>query len=303
MLMQAAKDYVALRRATGFRFRDPEHLLHSFATFAEKRNEQLIRSETAVEWAAQAPSQHRRYTRLRLLTRFALFLRAEDPRHEIPPQDVFCRRAVRPIPYLFSEHDIEGIVSCAAQLGPPGSLRPLTYSTMFGLMAVAGLRLGETLELRLGDFTGDALVIRETKYRKTRYLPLHDTSAAALERYLTVRRHIAAASDHFFVSLRHQRLSSHVVRGAFHQVCDRAGVGLTAAGTRPRLVDLRHHFAIRALQRCPAGRDQVNRHMLALTTYLGHGTVESTYWYLESTPELLRDIAAACERWAEGGRA
>ena len=116
-----------------------------------------------------------------------------------------------------------------------------------------------------------------------------------------MRRRIAGASDHFFVSLRRRRLSSHVVRGTLHEGCDRAGIGLKAAGTRPRLLDLRHHFAICALQRCPAGRDQVNRHMLAVTTYLGHATVQGTYWYLESTPELLHSIATACEKWAIGG--
>jgi integrase/recombinase XerD len=301
MLRQAVDDYVELRRATGFKFRDGEEMLRSFARFAAKRGEDIIRAETALAWAGQAERPHRRHMRLGVVSRFAAFLRSEDPRHEIPPPDVFPGQAVRPLPYVFSAADIAQILACAAQLSPEGSLRPLTYSTLFGLIAVAGLRIREALELRIGDFRDAGLVIRETKFRKSRFLPLHETTLAALEHYLIARRKVAGQTDHLFVSLHRRKLSAHVVRTTFHEICDRLGIGRTLAGTRPRIHDLRHRFAVAALERCPRGRAQINRHTLALTTYLGHAKVESTYWYLERTPQLLRGIATACERFLQGG--
>ncbi|HJW74247.1 MAG TPA: tyrosine-type recombinase/integrase [Thermoleophilia bacterium] len=303
MLTERVEQYVALRRATGFKFLDSERLLRGFARCAAERGEEHIRAATAVAWATEARSQSERHRRLRLVTRLAQFIRVEDPHHEIPPQDVFYARAVRPAPHIYSEQDVAKIVGYAAKLGPPGSLRPLTYSTMFGLMAVAGLRRGEALELRISDFTGDGLLIRATKFRKSRFTPLHETTITQLEHYLEARRRVAGQTDHLFVSLHRRQFSPHTVLRTFHEVCEQAGIGRTVAGTRPRLQDLRHTFAVRALERCPAGRDQVNRHMLALTTYMGHACVESTYWYLERTPQLLRDIANACDTLVAGGGA
>lgn len=295
MLKHNVERYVALRRATGFKFKDPEAMLRSFVSFAEERGEEVIRAETVVAWASRAGSSHRSHVLLRIATRFAQFLRAEDPRHEIPPQDVFRSKAVRPSPHIYSEEDIARIVTYAAKLGPVGSLRPLTCSTMFGLMAVAGLRCKEVIELRIGDFTDDGLVIRATKFNKSRFVPLHKTTVEQVERYLAQRRKVAGHTDHLFISLRRKKLAHHTLLMTFRDVCARAGIGPTTAGMRPRLHDLRHTFAVRALERCPAGRDAVNRHMLALTTYMGHARVESTYWYLERTPQLLGDIADACE--------
>lgn len=303
MLTDEMDRYVALRRATGFKFLDAERMLRGFARFASERGEGHIRSETAVAWAGQASSKRERHVRLRCLGRFAEFLRAEDERHEIPPPNVFFARAMRPSPHIYSDEDVAKIVAHAGQLGPIGSLRPLAYSTMFGLMAVAGLRCKEVLELRIGDFTGEGLLIRDTKFRKSRFVPLHETTTGQIERYLDARRKVAGQTDHLFVSVRGSKFSQHVVRRTFREVCQRAGIGSTLAGKRPQLHSLRHTFAVRALERCPAGRDQVNRHMLALTTYMGHACVESTYWYLERTPQLLGDIAEACESFVDGGGA
>lgn len=303
MLKRHVKRYVALRRATGFKFRDAEEMLHSFARFADGRGDEVVRAETAVRWAGQAKSSKRSHELLRIVTRFAQFLRAEDPRHEIPPDHVFRSKAIRPSPHIFSEDDIARIVAYAAKLGPVGSLRPLTYSTVYGLIAVAGLRRNEAIELRIGDFTGDGLLIKGTKFNKSRFVPLHETAIAQVERYLAERRKVAGHTDHLFISLRRKKLDPHTVLMTFRHICEKAGLGRTVSGGRPRLHDLRHTFAVRALERCPAGRDAVNRHMLALTTYMGHARVESTYWYLERTPQMLRDIADACEAFMTGGDA
>lgn len=303
MLTDHVERYVALRRATGFKFRDSERMLRNFAQFAAARGDNHVRSKTAVAWAGQAGSKRQRHVQLRCVGRFAEFVRAEDPSHEVPPPNVFYAKATRPAPHIYSDEDLANIVSHSAQLGPVGSLRPLAYSTMFGLMAVAGLRCNEVLALRISDFTGDGLLVRETKFRKSRFVPLHETTIAKLGCYLEARRTVAGQTDHLFVSLRRRKYSQQIVLMTFREVCDRVGIARTMAGKRPRLHDLRHTFAVRALERCPAGRDQVNRHMLALTTYMGHACVESTYWYLERTPTLLRDIADACEAFVAGGGA
>lgn len=304
MLKQAVENYVALRRATGFKFYSSHKLLRSFAAFATDREEEVVRAATAIAWAEQTSSPRQRYKRLRAVVDFALFLRVEDARHEIPPRNLFCARTERPVPYIFSQEEIGSIVASAAELGPRGSLRPLVFSTLFGLMAVAGLRTSEAVNLRIDDFANEGLLIRETKFRKTRFVPLHDSTVVVLKRYLEARQRLATESAHLFVTLRKPRqLGIHYVLEIFHEVCEHAGIGRTPAGERPRLHDLRHTCAARALERCPSGREQINRHMLALTTFLGHARVESTYWYLERTPRLLRDIAAACEAAVEQGAA
>lgn len=303
MLIDHAVRYIALRRATGFKLIDAERVLRGFARFASERGETHVRSETAITWAARSCSQLERHRRLRVIARFAEFLHAEDPCHEIPLGDLFFTRQLRSTPHIYSPEEISRIVAQAAKLGPLGSLRPLAFSTMFGLMAVTGLRRGEVTELRISDFTGSGLLVRETKFRKSRFVPLHQTTIAQIEHYLQARQCVAGQTDHLFISLRGEKFARHTVLTTFHEVCERAGIGRTLAGRRPRLQDLRHTFAVRALERCPTGRDRVNRHIVALTTYMGHACVESTYWYLERTPELLRDIADVCETWTAGGAA
>jgi integrase/recombinase XerD len=163
-------------------------------------------------------------------------------------------------------------------------------------MAVTGLRRKEAIELRLSDFTGDGLQIRQTKFRKSRLVLLHSSTIAQGEGYLEARRLVPAKTDHRFVSLRGGQLAGHTVLTTFHKVCEEAGTGRTPRGSFPRLHDLRHAFTVHALNRCLVNCDQVNRHMLALTTYLGHARVESTYWYLESTPQLLHDFTTGGQR-------
>jgi integrase/recombinase XerD len=302
MLIDHVERYLALRRATGFKLTDPERVLRSFARRAWERGEDHVRTEIAIAWAAESTSQFERHRRLITLVRFAEFLHAEDAFHEIPPRDLFRARHVRPIPYIFSEDEIARLIATTAKLQPVGSLRPRTFSTLFGLMAVTGLRRKEAIELRLSDFTGDGLRIRQTKFRKSRFVPLHSSTIAQVNGYLEARRLVSAETDHLFVSLRRRKLAGHTVLTTFHKVCEEAGIGRTSTGSLPRLHDLRHAFTVRAMKRCLVNRDQVNRHMLALTTYLGHARVESTYWYLESTPQLLHDIACACESFTTGGQ-
>jgi site-specific recombinase XerD len=301
MLMAAVENYLAVRRRTGYQLKAAEHYLRSFAVFAMARGDQFIATHTAVDWAGAGVCEAQRQYRLGIVTCFAQFMHVEDARHEIPPEGVFCGRRQRPRPYIFSDEEIQQLIMQARRLGPAGTLRPQTYSTLFGLLAVTGMRVAEVRALRLDDITPDGLVVRAGKFRKSRLIPLHETTEQALEQYLDRRRHIAGHDPHLFVSRRGGGLSHTVVAETFHELLHSCGIPAAPRTPRPRLMDLRHSFAVKVLLACPEERDQVGRQMLALTTYLGHAKVDSTYWYLESVPQLMTDIARRCEAFIDGG--
>jgi integrase/recombinase XerD len=301
MLMQAVDTYLAMRRAVGFALDHTEGYLRNFARFAMARGDTHIVVPTAVDWASRTTSEAQRHNRRQTVIRFARFMAAEDARHEMPPEGLFWGRRQRPMPYIFSENELEQLLSAARRLGPPGSLRPQTYSTLCGLLAVTGMRVSEARHLHLHDVTLDGLLIRETKFHKSRVLPLHVTTRMALDRYIDQRRRCAGADPHLFVTRRGGKLSHTVVAETVHQVLTVAGIPHRPARRRLRLMDLRHTFAVRALEKSPETRDAVGRHTLALTTYMGHACVSDTYWYLETTPQLMTDIATACETFMQGG--
>ena len=299
MLNDAIDSYLAVRRAGGFKLKDDENYLYSFSRFAQDRGDTHVVERTAIAWAEQASSEPQRANRLKAVIRFARFSRAVDTRHEIPPQGIFCAHRRRPTPYLYTAGDVQVLMNHAAKLGPPGSLRPHTYSTLIGLLAATGLRISEALGLHIKDLTAEGLVIRETKFRKSRLITLHKTTRVALEKYLVNRAQVAAFDDYLFISCRLRALSRRGVYKTFNQLLNAAGLPRQAGQPRPRLIDFRHTFASNALLTCPQGRDAIDRHMLALMTYLGHAHPSSTFWYLESSPQLVGGIAQACEQWVE----
>jgi len=185
-------------------------------------------------------------------------------------------------------------------LPPAGSLRPWTYCTLFSLLAVTGMRISEALALRFDDITPDGLLIRKTKFQKSRLVPLHPTTQAGLERYLQRRRHFGGDDDHVFISLRYRPPHYTTVLATFLQAVRDIGLHPGPGQRGPRLHDLRHSWAVAALEACPFGHDQVNQHVLGVSTYLGHAKLASTYVYLHTTPHLLADIAARCEQVAGG---
>ena len=298
MLAQALDDYLAVRRAVGFKLKTAELYLRYFVRFADARGDIYVRADSAIDWAAQARTEVERHRRYRCVLGFAHFIHLEEPRHEIPPEHVFCGYLPRPSPYIFTDDALRRLLRAAARLGPSGSLRPHTYKTLFTLLAVTGLRPAEAYALRHHDITHDGLMIRETKFGKSRLVPIHPSTRVALDHYLEHRRHLAVHDDHVFVSLAQRPLSSCIVSRTFRQLLRTAS--LPDRPGRPRVYDLRHRFATRALEACTDTRNHVGRHMLALTTYLGHGRIASTYWYLENTPELMTDIAASGESFVWG---
>lgn len=300
MLMSSIDRYLELRRALGYKLDTDEVMLRSFARFAQQRKQIHIASPTVLAWAAGSTTARQRDKRTRAIVGFARFLHAEDSRHEIPPRPLPCSAHIRPLPHIFSQQEILRLAQAAAQLPPLGSLRPLMFSTLYSLLAVTGLRISEALSLRLDDVTPDGLVIRDTKFHKNRLVPLHETTTCALERYLARRLRVASEDDHLFVSLKGTPLCYATASRTFRQLCASAKLDGAPPARRPRLHDLRHTAAVRALEACPHARDQVTPHMLALSTYLGHGSVRGTYWYLQSSPRLMHDVAGAAEAWLAG---
>lgn len=293
--------YLSVRRAAGYKLDTAQRYLASYARFAP--NETHVRTETVLHWARQARSEASRAARLQALVRFARFAHTEDEHNEVPSPDMFRRHRDRRLPYLYSDAEIKRIVGYAQRLGPLDSLRPHTYSTLFGLLAATGMRISEALSLRLGDVTPDGLVIRQTKFRKSRLVYLHDSVANAVARYLAVRALVADADDHVFISHRGKHaLHYPIAAETFQSVLRLAAISAPPGRPRPRLHDLRHTFAVKALQASRAARDHADQHMLALSTYLGHAHVADTYWYLDSTPQLMGDIADACDAFLQGDR-
>lgn len=300
MLMPDIERYLELRRALGYKLETTEFLLRDFARFASACEDTHVASHTAMEWAGQTTTARQSHRRLTAIIGLARFLRAEDARHQIPPRPLCRLQHARPLPYIFTEEEIQLLVQAARRLGPAGSLRPHTYGTLFGLLAVSGLRISEALTLRLDDLTNDGLVVRETKFHKSRLVPLHESSVTALTRYLKRRQCIVGDDDHLFLSLHRTQLCYTTVHRLFKRLCVDAGLPRHPGAHRLRLHDLRHTVAVRALEACPYGREHVTPHMLALSTYLGHASVSATFWYLQSTPQLMQDVAGAGEAWMAG---
>ena len=300
-MMASVETYLAVRRAVGFTLSNTEYLLRSFADFAADRKEAHIRTATAIDWASQAKSVAQRHTRHRTVCRFAQYLRIEDSRHELPPANHFGYRKTRRVPHIYSRDEIDALVLAATRLPSSDLLLPKTYAALISLLAATGLRISEALHLLVSDITSNGLLIRRAKFQKTRLVPLHATAVTGLARYLTHRQEARCGGDHVFVSDEGQPLVYWKVHSVFRTLLKSAGIE-PSAGRWPRIHELRHTLAVRALESSPTGRQRIGQHMLALATYLGHVNINATYWYLETTPELLLDIAVVAENFVQGGR-
>jgi integrase/recombinase XerD len=300
MMAEQVERYVALRQALGFTLRDAHRLLRHFARFVDERAETHLRATTALEWAAQAPSPNARHIRLGIVVRFARFLHAEDARHEVPARTPFPHVLRRIKPYIYTDDEIVALIAATGQIRQSYALRRQTYATLIGLIASTGLRISEALDLRVDDvLTGGVLRIEDSKFGKSRLVPLHPTAAAALRQYLDQRLGLVTSYDHLFLAARTARISSSMANYTFRRLLRLSGVGAGCARS-PRIHDLRHTFATRALQRCGTSREAVGKHFVALSTYLGHVDIASTYWYLEASADLMADIAAAAEALVAG---
>jgi len=304
MLRQELKRYVELKLSLGFRFADQARLLGRFVHFAEERGDELIRTARVIEWLFHAPSRQRKHDWLIIVRHFAIWLHAEDDRHEIPPPDAVGRVVrARPLPHIMSPEDISRIVHAAGGLEPEGSFRSVMYPALFGIMAATGIRISEAIALVFDDITEDGIIIRQTKFRKSRLVPLHETSRKALDSYLIERKRLGGSSDSVFVVNTGRTPDRSTVSRVFLAIVRSLGLKGGPGHRGPRLHDLRHSFAVRCLEQCGGDRETINRRIAALSTYLGHACVSDTYWYLEATPLLMKQIAQAGEHQYRGAGA
>jgi integrase/recombinase XerD len=276
--------------------------LPKFVDFLERQGHPFITTEGAVCWATQPrhvqPAEWAR--RLRWVRGFARYYSAIDPRTEIPPTEWLPYRPQRHSPYLYSDAEIAQLITAAHHLPSATGLRAHTYGTVFGLLAVTGMRISELVGLDTGDvdFAGSLLTIRHTKFRKSRCLPLHRTTQQALAGYVSQRDRVypLPKSASFFVSEQGMRLPTWTVRDTFIQLSRQIGLRGPRDSHGPRLQDFRHRFAVQTLVRWYREGVDVDRHLPELSTYLGHVKVSDTYWYLSATPELLALATQRLER-------
>lgn len=305
-LPELAATYVIVRRAAGFKMEHAEYHLKGFVAFADARGDTHLRAETAIAWAATARSPNARYNRMQHLNIFARYVHLEDDRHEVPPSQVFAHKRHRRPPHIYTDGEVRALVEAAGRLEPVGSCAPETYATIFALLAVTGMRVREALRLRLADLTADGLVVRQTKFNKSRLLPLHASTRSALDAYRDRWRPAAEPEEPLFISRRRSAVNYSTFGKIFLRIARSAGLRPAAGRVGdpliwPRIHDLRHTFAVRNLESCPHEHGAIGRHLTALTTYLGHSSVASTSWYLHASPTLMTDIADACAVFDAGG--
>jgi len=284
-------DYLRIRRALGFKLERAEKLLAQYLEHLEALGQDRVTVANALAWATlpAAGSGSWWAFRLSVVRGFAGYLHALDPSHEVPPADALARRARRAIPYLYSGREIAALMAATAALR--GRLRQATYRTLIGLLAVTGMRVGEAIRLERSDLDlrHALLTVRESKFGKSRELPLHPSTVAALRRYLRLREahQNAHVSDALLISPAGSRLIYCNVHATFRQLRRDAGLVPRSPACRPRIHDLRHGFAVRTLLEWYRAGVEVQPRLPLLSTYLGHVHPRHTYWYLQAAPELL----------------
>jgi len=302
-LRKALADYFAVRRTLGYKLQRAEKLLCQVLTFVEDRGEDHLTTETALAWAT-LPQGGRTwaYARLSVVRRFANHLCGIDPTTEVPPTHLLVRQKCRATPYLYSESDIGALISAAGMLRT--SHRAATFRTLIALLAVTGMRVGEAIGLDCDDFDAinGLLTVRNTKFGKSRELPLHPSTVAALGNYLRRddRPKNASNTPALLVTTVGTRFHYMSVQPVFRQIVDCAGLKPRSASCRPRLHDLRHGFAVNTILDGYRDGGEPGNRIALLSTYLGHVDPVSTYWYLSAAPELLTLAGGRLERYLGG---
>ena len=293
--------YLDSRRQAGFALTIEGQQLRRFARFADDADHRgPLTVKLAMRWAT-ASRGRRPLTaarRIEVLRPFAKYCQQFEPATQIPPRRLFGRAHRRLTPHIFADHEIRSLLAACRQLHPPGGLRGASCAAIFGLIAATGLRISEATGLTRSDVDLDRclLHIRQAKFGKSRWVPLHPTAAEALRRYAQLRDRDAmtANTEAFFVFDYGRTVSTLKVEYAFRLL--RTALKWRARGGHPvpRIHDIRHSFICHRLEDWYAQGLDIDRHILSLSTYLGHAKVTDTYWYVTATPELL---AVAAQRF------
>jgi integrase len=300
-LSEALQEYLSLRRGLGFKLRDETRLLRDYICLLERRGCDFITTRLAVEWATKPRHSQRSHwaSRLRMVRQFAIHRSAADPRTQVPPTGTLPFRYRRKRPYLYCNAEIVRLIRAARQLFTATGMRPQTYATLFGVLAVTALRVGEVVALDRDDvdLSEGILTVRQSKFGKSRMVPVHPSTLHVLQRYSDHRDRIYPNPNtpSFFLAERGNRLTHWSVRWTFIQLSRKIGLRCPTDSHGPRLHDLRHAFAVRTLLDWYRDGVDVEARISHLATYLGHGHVTDTYWYISATPELLHLAAARLE--------
>jgi integrase/recombinase XerD len=296
-LEQNLANYLQLRHSLGHELREARWLLPSFVAYLQEHELRTVSVDAALTWAQRSPTGNGRSVAPRRMTAargFARYLSGIDPNTEVPPLGLIPSWQRWRRPFIYAPRDIDAIMR-QAKTSIVSPLRASTYQTLLGLLAASGLRIGEAIKLDRSDIDWDqgVLLIRESKFGKSRLVPLHPSAMQALTQHARLRDELQLRPKEpsFFVSLTRKRLIYAVVQDTFRQLVTSAGVG-TDAPSPPRLHDFRHTFAVRTLLGWYRSEEDVQAKIPALSTYLGHREPASTYWYLSAAPELLALAAA-----------
>jgi len=306
-----AENYLDERRQLGYGLRTTCYAIRSFAHYVDGLGyEGPLTVEIMAAWARRAKANGDSPTtwarRLKKLRPFARYLQQFDPRTEVPDDTTFGRVGQRLTPHIYTEQEIVDLLAEARRLGP--DLRGATYEALFGLLAATGLRVSEAVHLMDADvdLNSGLLTVRQTKFAKSRQVPLHPSTVEVLHQYRGLRNlHIAVTEEMpFFVSTRGQRrgcaLGLRQVRRVFRRLRDHLGWVNRGAHAAPRIHDLRHTFVVRRVLLWHAQGVDIDQAMLALSTYVGHAMVTNTYWYLTGVPELMALAAGQFESLLPG---
>jgi integrase len=298
--------YLVVRRALGYKLARAEKLLTQLLAWLDARGASVVTTELALAWATLPPATDSNWHRQRLSVArgFAGHLHASDPRHEVPPADLLIWRKRRAVPYLYSDAEVRALMDAASIIPTPH--RAATMRTLIGLLAVTGMRVGEAIRLDRTDIDSHhgLLVVRDSKFGKSRELAVDPSTIDALRRYLGRRDRPVPVEPTaaLFTSATGTRLRYCNVHLAFKRIVGHAGPRPRSAACRPRPHDLRHTFAVNAILDAYRSGSDVQARLPLLSTYLGHVHPKDTYWYLQAAPELLAIAGQRLERHLQGDR-
>jgi len=297
VLQRHLAQYIAARRALGTRLQEPAQTLLQFIKFLARKRSAYITTPLALEWSQQSKHVQRATwaRKLSMVRQFARWVHAIEPLHQVPPPRLLNVRHRRNPPHIYSDEQIVGLMVAASKLRSIKGMKALSLETIIGLLAATGLRPGEAFALQRKDVDLQAglLIIRESKFGKSRQVPIHSSTVVALERYARRRDLIFHSPDssHFFLSEHGRALIAGAVRSWFCTISRSCGLRGKIPGHRcgrgPRLQDLRHTFATKRLVEWYRAGENVSIQLPKLATYLGHSSVGCTYWYIQAVPELL----------------
>lgn len=307
-MVSLVEGYLAARRQMGFALEIAGEQLLAFGRFADESGHRgSLTAELMIRWAQNA-GQAKPLTsarRLEVLRPFAKYRSQFDSATEIIPRSFFGPAHRRLVPHIYTEHEIKALLKATDNLLPAGGLRPLTYRTLFGLLAATGMRISEALHLKQQDIDleHELLTVRETKFCKSRLVPLHSTTAAAMARYAKARQRKIGHQTlgAFFVSDRGEPLPDRTVHSTFEKLRVRLGWVARGGHSAPRIHDLRHSYICKVLLRSYRQHQPIDNIIDALSTYVGHAKVSDTYWYVTAIPELMAIAAQRFAQFAEGG--